>query len=123
FLLITCAHATLITTAQVSCDGATFTSTSSISCSSLTSATVGSSSVQVMSGTTAAGHFASASAVFQDDFVFTVTGGPAGGFFLPCFSAGQDYFQGSAQAVASFAGVSFSVPNRMFSSVCGLYGP
>jgi hypothetical protein len=53
-------------------------------------------------GLTQTGHLSCAAATFQDDFVFTVTGGLVQGFFSPCFEVGAECFQGGASSSASF---------------------
>ena len=58
------------------------------------------------------GSFASRSETFRGNFLFTVTSGPDEGLFAPCLSAGADWFQGFASAVAVFDGAGVAATGR-----------
>lgn len=67
-----------------------------------------------------ANHFGSASASFRDDYVFTVTTGPAQGFFASCFEAAGDTYMGSILVGGSFAGGGIANTTRAFAlHTCG----
>lgn len=64
------------------------------------------------------GSYASQSDELQGLFTFTVTGGLDQGYFSPCLEVMQDYFQGTANATASFGAVTLSMAGRGFVQSC-----
>ena len=61
----------------------------------------------------------SATASFQDDYLFTVTTGPSEGFFGACFSGDGDTYLGGDIANGNFGGSAVSSMTRAFSfSTC-----
>lgn len=123
FLLpVFAAHAASISTTTATCNGATTTSSTSASCGNgaATSADsfVNNNFVQALAGAMGQRESAAATAEFQDDLVFTVTKGPAQGFFLPCLDVEADWFQGEAGAGAAF-GISVGTPFEGSFGTCG----
>ena len=64
------------------------------------------------------GSYASQSDELQGLFTFTVTGGLDQGYFSPCLEVMQDYFQGTANATASFGAVTLSMAGRGWVQSC-----
>ena len=113
-----CAGAATITT-QVECNGEVSSGTTSAFCSnavSIARASIGASpqyqdsvgfSIFADGGTFASPPpfvTFSASALFHDDYVLTVTGGSGAGSLLPCILATWDNFRGSGMATIDFGG-------------------
>jgi hypothetical protein len=65
------------------------------------------------------GEFATDTQELQEDLVFTVTSGPAQGFFQPCLDVSEDWFQGEARGFASFGRISVSASGQGTFGTCG----